>query len=87
MNQDFSELIRYLDKKFANIDGKLDNLQDKKADKSDVNELMTAINYSPGFAEKIKIGPFFINWVFDLKEFKWSGPDGVQEENLIFLSF
>jgi len=44
MKEDFSELIQYLDKKFTNIDGKLDNLQENKADKSDVNELMNAID-------------------------------------------
>jgi len=44
MEKDFSELVQYLDEKFANIDGKLDNLQENKADKSDVNGLMTAID-------------------------------------------
>lgn len=44
MNQDFSELIEYLDKKFSNIDSKLDNLQKNKADKGDVNELMNGID-------------------------------------------
>ncbi len=44
MKEDFSELIQYLDEKFANIDGKLDNLQENKADKSDINGLMTAID-------------------------------------------
>lgn len=44
MEKDFSELVEYLDEKFANIDGKLDNLQENKADKSDVNDLMTAID-------------------------------------------
>ena len=40
MNQDFSELIQYLDGKFSDINTKLDN----KADKSDVNELMNAVD-------------------------------------------
>ena len=44
MDKDFSELIEYLDGKFANIDGKLDNLKENKADKLDVNDLMTAID-------------------------------------------
>ena len=44
MKEDFSELIQYLDEKFANIDEKLDGLQENKADKSDVNNLMTAID-------------------------------------------
>ena len=44
MEKDFSELVQYLDEKFANIDGKLDNLQENKADKSDVNSLITAID-------------------------------------------
>jgi len=47
MNKDFSELIQYLDKKFNNIDSKLDNLQESKADKSDFNNLMNAVdNYA-----------------------------------------
>ena len=49
MNQDSSELIEYLDEKFSNIDAKLDNLQENKADKSDVNILVNAID---GYAKK-----------------------------------
>lgn len=37
MKEDFSELIQYLDEKFAGIDAKLDNLQENKADKADVD--------------------------------------------------
>jgi uncharacterized coiled-coil DUF342 family protein len=44
MNQDFSELIEYLDKKFSNVEENLISLQEKKADKSDVHELMNAID-------------------------------------------
>ena len=51
MDQDYSELIKYLDEKFVNVDEKfvnvdtkLDNLQENKADKSDINELMTAVD-------------------------------------------
>ena len=44
MDKDFSELIEYLDKKFANIDGKLDGLQENEADKSDVRDLMDAVD-------------------------------------------
>lgn len=65
MNQDFSELIEYLDEKFTSVDEKfveigkkfimisekftkaeekLDILQNTKADKSDINELMNAID-------------------------------------------
>ena len=58
MDKDFSELIQYLDDKFVNIDEKfdkidgkfvnidekLDNLQENKAEKSDMNELLTAID-------------------------------------------
>jgi len=58
MNQDFSELIQYLDEKFINIDEKLINIDEKfisidekledlrenKADKSDVNNLLNAID-------------------------------------------
>lgn len=50
MNQDFSELIKYLDEKFSNIDAKLDSLQTNKADKADVNELMNAID---AYAKKV----------------------------------
>lgn len=44
MDKDFGELIEYLDGKFINIDEKLDNLQENKADKSDINNLMTAVD-------------------------------------------
>lgn len=44
MNKDFSEIIEYLDKKFANVDEKLDSLQENKADKSDVRDLMNAVD-------------------------------------------
>ena len=58
MNQDFSELVEYLDKKFSkvenrfiNVDGKLVTIDDKieklqefKADKDDVNELLNSID-------------------------------------------
>ncbi len=44
MKEDFSELIQYLDDKFSNIDSQLDYLKGHKADKSDVQELMTAVD-------------------------------------------
>ncbi len=58
MNEDFSELVKYLDEKFSGVDNKfgaahqklldldnkLRNLQENKADKSDVNDLMNAID-------------------------------------------
>ena len=51
MNQDFSELIEYLDKKFVNIDRQFINidkqlvdLKENKSDKSDVSELRTALD-------------------------------------------
>ncbi len=44
MNQDFSELIEYLDEKFINIDEKLEDLRLNKADKSDVDNLLKAID-------------------------------------------
>ena len=40
MKEDFSELIEYLDKKFSKIEKTLE----KKADKSDVDILMTAVD-------------------------------------------
>ena len=54
MKEDFSELVEYLDKKFASIDGQLKMKADKddlidKADKVDVNNLLTAID---GYAKK-----------------------------------
>ncbi|MFH1780774.1 MAG: hypothetical protein ABH841_02120 [Candidatus Nealsonbacteria bacterium] len=44
MDKDFSEIIEYLDKKFSSIDEKLDNLQENKADKSDVRDLINAVD-------------------------------------------
>ena len=51
MKEDFSELIQYLDEKFTKIDTKLVDteqrligLDEKKADKEDINNLMTAID-------------------------------------------
>ena len=44
MDKDFSELIQYLDKRFGNVDEKLDGLQENKADKSDVRDLMDAVD-------------------------------------------
>lgn len=40
MNKDFSELIKYLDKKFTEINEKLE----KKADKKDVNKLIESVD-------------------------------------------
>jgi len=51
MSQDYSELVQYLDDKFTKIDTKfvdvkqrLIGLDEKKADKEDINNLMTAID-------------------------------------------
>ena len=44
MNNDFSELIQYLDEKFSKIETKLDKLEENKADRSDVNNLLNAID-------------------------------------------
>ena len=59
MKEDFSELITYLDEKFSNIDEKFLNIDEKfikiegiletKADKIDVQNLMTAVDR---YAEK-----------------------------------
>ncbi len=59
MKEDYSELIEYLDQKFASIDGNLLTLNEKiiamdekletKADKDDVNNLLTAVD---GYAKK-----------------------------------
>jgi len=40
MDKDFSELIEYLDKRFTKIETALES----KADKTDIDELMTAID-------------------------------------------
>jgi hypothetical protein len=44
MNKDFSELIEYLDEKFAKIDANLEYLKENKADKKDVQGLMNSID-------------------------------------------
>ncbi len=49
MAEDFSELITYLDEKFSNIDRQLGDLKENKADKIDVQNLMTAVDR---YAEK-----------------------------------
>lgn len=49
MKEDFSELITYLDEKFSNIDRQLSDLKENKADKIDVQNLMTAVDK---YAEK-----------------------------------
>lgn len=49
MKEDFSELITYLDEKFSNIDRQLSDLKENKADKVDVQSLMTAVDK---YAEK-----------------------------------
>ncbi|MCX6759445.1 MAG: hypothetical protein NT012_02690 [Candidatus Nealsonbacteria bacterium] len=38
--------------------------------------------YSPRFAPRINYGTFSEPWCFDLEEFRWSGPEGIKEENL-----
>jgi hypothetical protein len=54
MDKDFSELVGYLDKKFTKVDerflgiedklDKIENVLETKADKADVDRLMTAID-------------------------------------------
>jgi len=51
MAEDFSELIKYLDKKFNKIgesfvlvENRLGNIEENKADKSDVNNLINAVD-------------------------------------------
>ena len=44
MNNDFSELIQYLDDKFHRINSHLEYLKENKTDKSDFRELMTAVD-------------------------------------------
>jgi len=58
MNKDYKELIEYLDKKFSGVDKKfsgvdgklidldvkIEELKEGKSDKSDINELMNAID-------------------------------------------
>ena len=44
MNNDFSELIQYLDDKFHRINSQLEYLKENKTDKSDFRELMTAVD-------------------------------------------
>lgn len=44
MNNDFSELIQYLDDKFYKIDLQLEHLKENKTDKSDFRELMIAVD-------------------------------------------
>ena len=52
MKEDFSELIQYLDEKFNKIDGEMQGLKENladKADKIDIDNLLTAID---GYAKK-----------------------------------
>ena len=44
MNNDFSELIQYLDDKFHGINSQLEYLKENKTDKSDFRELMTSVD-------------------------------------------
>lgn len=44
MKEDFLELVEYLDEKFSKIDKKLENIEENKADKSDVNTLFNAVD-------------------------------------------
>ncbi len=44
MNKDFSELIQYLDEKFSKIDIQLEYIKENKVDKSDFNNLFTAVD-------------------------------------------
>lgn len=54
MNQDFSELVEYLDKKFTDVNGtflvvnnrlsSIEETLEKKSDKEDVNNLLTAVD-------------------------------------------
>lgn len=44
MNNDFSELIQYLDDKFYKVDLQLEYLKENKTDKADFRELMNAVD-------------------------------------------
>lgn len=44
MNKDFSDLVEYLDGKFAKVDSDLEYLKENKADKKDVRDLMNSID-------------------------------------------
>lgn len=44
MDKDYKELIEYLGQRFTKVDNKLEKLEREKADKSDVQELMSAID-------------------------------------------
>ena len=44
MNQDSPELIEYLSQRFDKVDSAIDYLKENKADKSDVNNLMNAVD-------------------------------------------
>ncbi len=51
MDKDYSELVEYLDQKFGKVDQrfievneKLGSLEEKQADKEDINNLITAID-------------------------------------------
>ena len=52
MNEDYKELIEYLDGKFSNIDRQLENLNETKADKSDINNLFNAVDAYAQKADK-----------------------------------
>ena len=58
MNNDFSELIQYLDDKFHSINSQLEYLKENKTDKSDFRELMTSVDATPK-----KPIPIFRKWL------------------------
>lgn len=66
MNKDFSELVEYLDEKFAKIDAKLD----EKSDKKDVQNLMNSIDRLANSIETYHQEQLAIKAKMDIHE-KW----------------
>jgi uncharacterized protein YlxW (UPF0749 family) len=70
MNKDFSELVGYLDTKFAKIDVDLEYLKENKADKKDVQNLMNSIDKLANSIETYHQEQMAIKAKMDIHE-KW----------------